>query len=65
MIMWRIEMKRVDLELLGCKLDPLGRQNRPKRRERKNVGMRRRKLVLGRIAGPTRVEEKESERRRE
>ena len=60
-------MKRVDvgLELLGSKLDPLGRQNRPKRRERRSVGMRRRKLVLGRVAGPTRVEEKEREMMRE
>ena len=67
MIMWRIEMKRVNvgLELLGSKLDPLGHRNRPKRRERRRVGMRRRKLVLGRVVGPTRVEEKESERRRE
>ena len=67
MIMWRIKMKRVDvgLELLESKLDPLGRQNKPKQRERRSVGMRRRKLVLGRIAGPTRVEEKESKRRRE
>jgi len=65
--MCRIEMKRVDagLELLGSKLDPLGRKNGPKRRERRSVGMRRRKLVLGRVASPTRVEEKESKRRRE
>ena len=52
----------VSLELLG---GTTGLQHRPKRRERRSVGMRRRKLVLGHVAGPTRVDEKESDRRRE
>jgi len=60
----QIERREGENEGRG-KLEPLGHQNRPKRREKRSVGMRRRKLVLGCVAGPTRVEEKESERRRE